>query len=98
MKQRLFLRRRSPCISSLVARCATTKSLKSSPCEILHVGIIADADALTRVGRTSFAYAGRLPRPGRMQRLRHEELLWQSRLRPSLRVDPMELALRTILL
>lgn len=99
MKQRLFLKRRSPCLSSRVARCATTKILKSSPCEAPHVNIIADAVAFTRAGRTSFAeYAGRMRRFGRMRRPRREELLRQSRLRPSLRVDPMELALPTILL
>jgi hypothetical protein len=59
MKQRLILRRRSPCIASLVVRCATTKILKLSLCETLHVNITADAFAFTKVRRTSFAeYAG----------------------------------------
>ena len=39
--------------------CATTKILKLSLCETLHVNITADASAFTKVRRTSFAeYAG----------------------------------------
>jgi hypothetical protein len=57
------------------------------------VNIIAGAIAFIKVGRPSLTqYAGRMRRP------RHEQLLWQFRLLPSLRLDPMELAFRTILL
>jgi hypothetical protein len=59
MKQRLFLRRSSPCKASLVVWCATTKIPRLSLCATLPENITADAVAFTKVRRTSFAeYAG----------------------------------------
>jgi hypothetical protein len=68
------------------------KTLKSFLCETLRVNITADAIAFTKAGRTSFAGCG-----NRMRRPRHEQSLRKSRLRPSLRVNPMELAFRAVL-
>lgn len=55
MKQRVSLRKRSPCKTSSVVGCATTKIPKLSLCATLHESITADAVAFTRIRRTSFA-------------------------------------------
>jgi hypothetical protein len=88
-----FLRRRSPCVKTHVVLCARVKIPRSSLCETPCENITAGASVLTKVETPSFAgHCERTRRP------RHDKSLRESRLQPSLRVDPTLLAFRAVLL